>query len=83
MCDHSYLRLQGVHGVDECRRGFGGGGVGRVLRFDASAPHVLEELIWDFRKNVLGQTGHAKYVIPSAINVVSERNKLRRNQTEI
>lgn len=82
MCDGSDLRLQRVDGVDECRWGFGGAGVGRMLRFDASAPHILEELIGDFRKNVFGQTGHAEDVIPSGIDVVSERNELR-NRREI
>lgn len=80
MCDGSDLCLQRM---DECGRGFGGAGVGRVLGFDASAPHVLEELIWDFCKNVFGQTGHAEDVIPSAIDVVSERNELRRNRREV
>ncbi len=71
----SDLRLQRL---DECGRGFGG-----VLGFDASAPHVLQELIRDFCKNVFGQTGHAEDVIPSAIDVVSERNELRRNRREL
>lgn len=83
LCDGSDLRLQWVDRVDEARRRFGDGGVGRVLRFDASASHVLEELIWNFRENVLGQTGHAEDVISSAIDVVTEGNKLRRNTTEI
>lgn len=71
----SDLRLQWL---DECGRGFG-----RVLGFHASAPHVLQELIRDFGKNVFGQTGHAEDVIPSAIDVVSERNELRRNRREL
>lgn len=46
--------------------------------FDSSGSHVGQELVWNFGKHFFGQTSHAQDVVSSPINVVSERNELRR-----
>lgn len=53
-------------------------GIGRWQwpRFDASGPHVGQELVWDFSKHFFSQTGHAENVVSSSVNVVSEGNEL-------
>lgn len=44
--------------------------------FDPSGPHVGQELVGDFSEHLLRQTSHAEDVVPSSVNVVSERNEL-------
>lgn len=60
------------------------GGVGRRQgpRFDPSGPHVGQELVRDLGEYFLGQASHAEDVVPSPVNVVSERNKLGRKTEE-
>lgn len=45
--------------------------------FDSSGPHVGQELVRDFGEDFLSQSSHAKDVVSSPVDVVSERNKLR------
>lgn len=49
-------------------------------RFDASGPHVGQELVGDFSEHLFSQTGHAEDVVSSPVDVVSERNELRRGK---
>lgn len=61
--------------------GWGGaGGVGRWqgARFDPSGPHVGQELVGDLGEHLLRQASHAEDVVPSPVDVVSERNELRK-----
>ena len=51
-------------------------------RFDPSGPHVGQELIGDFGKYFFSQSSHAEDVVSSPVNVVSERNKLRKRGEE-
>lgn len=54
------------------------GGVHRRdgTRFDASALHVGNELVRDLGQHVLRQPCHAQHVVPRAVHVVPEGNKL-------
>lgn len=57
----------------------GGGGVvgrGAGAWFDAPGSHVGEELVRDLSQDLFGQTGHTENVVPPAVDVVTERNKL-------
>lgn len=60
----------------ESRWGAGGVGRGQRTGFDPPGPHVGQELVWDLCKDLLSQAGHAEDVVATAIDVVSERDKL-------
>lgn len=69
-------------GEEGVERGWRAGGVGRGQRawFDPPGPHVGQELVWDLRKHLLSQAGHAEDVVATAIDVVPERDKLQRDK---
>lgn len=48
--------------------------------FDPSGPHVGQELVRDFSEHFLSEASHAEDVVTPSVNVVSERNKLRRGE---
>lgn len=50
--------------------------------FDSSGSHVGQELVWYFGKHFFSKTSHTEDVVSSSINVVSERNELRRGNKE-
>lgn len=45
-------------------------------RFDASALHVGDQLVGDLSQHILSKPRHAQHVVPRAVHVVSERDKL-------
>lgn len=58
------------------RRWTGGVRRGQGAGFDPSGPHVGQELVRDLSEHLFSQTSHAEDVVPSSVDVVSERNKL-------
>lgn len=57
-------------------RGRLGGSRQRRPRLDPSTLHVRQQLVGNLRQDILGQPGHAQNLVPRAVDVVSERNKL-------
>ena len=58
------------------------GGAGKAgLGFDPAGLHEGQDLVRDFRQHVLGQPGHAQHLVPCAVDVVPERNKLPHRDT--
>lgn len=47
-------------------------------RFNPPGPHVGQELVGDLSQHIFGEPGHAQDVVSSAVNIVSEWDKLRK-----
>lgn len=52
-------------------------------RLDPSRPHVGKELVGDLGQDVLGEAGHAQDVVPCAVDVIPEWDKLGEQNTMV
>ena len=58
------------------------GGAGEAgSGFDPTGLHEGQDLVGDLGQHILGQPGHAQHLVPRAVDVVPERNKLQGRDT--